>query len=157
MSPRMEKKKYISYMFLKFILIACILFNWILIKYIELCSNHIFYKYKILQFFSKYLHTVFETMAPFLKTLHIKPQNTHTTYNHTHLAKANTSLKIVLPLLKMVFLHSNSTHKHKIISHIHAKLHTDVKNVKHYSRVYFACSECSEEQECVISLAHTVH
>ncbi len=56
-----------------------------------------------------------------------------------------------------MFLHSNSTHKHKIISHIHTKLHTDVKIVKHYSRVSFACSEYSGAQEFVIALAHTVH
>ncbi len=59
----------------------------------------------------------------------------------------------VLTLLKKLFLHSNSTHQHKIINHIHIKLHTDVKNVKHYSRVSFACSESSEEQ----ALSHTVH
>ncbi len=44
-----------------------------------------------------------------------------------------------------------------LFSLIHAKLHTDVKNVKHYSCVSFPCSECSEEQEFVIALAHTVH
>ncbi len=86
--------------------------------------------------------------------LYTQNHKTHTqhTKHHTHLAKANTSLKNVLTLLKMVFLHSNSTHKHKIISHIglHAKLHTDVKNVKHYFRVSFA-------QEFVTALTHTVH
>ncbi len=30
-------------------------------------------------------------------------------------------------------------------------------NVKHYCHVSFACSECSEAQEFVIALAHTVH
>ncbi len=90
--------------------------------------------------------------------LYTQNHKTHTqhTKRHTHLAKANTSLK-TLNSFKYFFLHSNSTHKHKIISHIHAKLHTDVKNVKHYSRVYFACSECSEEQEFVRALAHNVH
>ncbi len=48
---------------------------------------------------------------------------------------------------------SNSTHKHKAISHIHAKLHTDVKNLKHCSSVSFACSESNGVQEFVIVLA----
>ncbi len=57
----------------------------------------------------------------------------------------------------MVFLRSNSTHKHKTMKkcHIHAKLHTDVKNVKHCSSVSFACSESNGAQEFVIALAHT--
>ncbi len=91
----------------------------------------------------------------------ISQNSTHTTTKHTHTTcktshtscKSNTCLKTILTLLKMIFLHCNSTHKHKIISHIHAKLHTDVKNVKHYTCVSFACSECSEAQEFVI--AHT--
>jgi len=38
----------------------------------------------------------------------------------------------------MLFLNSNSTHKpHK--GHLHAQIHTDVKNVKRYI-VSFACS-----------------
>ncbi len=73
--------------------------------------------------------------------LYTQNHNTHTqhTNHHTHLAKANTSFKTILTLLKMVSLRRNSTHKHKIISHIHA----NVKNVKHCSCVFFACSECS--------------
>ncbi len=98
----------------------------------------------------------------FLNNGSISQNSTHKTHTqhtkrHTHLAKANTSLKTVLTFQKIVFLHSNSTHKHKIISHIHAKQHTDVKHVKHYCRVSFACSECREEQEFVIALSHTEH
>ncbi len=76
--------------------------------------------------------------------LYTQNNKTHTqhTKRHTHLGKANTSLKTVLTFLKKnIFAYINSTHKHKIISHIHAQLHTDVKNVKHYSRVSFACVE----------------
>ncbi len=100
--------------------------------------------------------TVLETMAQFLKTLH----KTHTqhTKHHTHLAKANTYLKTVLTLLIYIFfLHSNSAHKHIIISHKHAKLHTDVKNLKHYSCRSFVCSECSGAQDFFIAFVHTVH
>ncbi len=50
-------------------------------------------------------------MAPFLKTLHTEPQNAHNMQNVTHLAKANTFLRTILTLFKMVFLRSNSTLK----------------------------------------------
>ncbi len=97
-----------------------------------------------LQFFQNAYTQFLKLWLDFSK-LYTQNHKTHTQHvkRHTHLAKANTSLKTILTLLKMVFLHSNCTHKRKIISHIHTKLHTDVKNVKHCSRVSFAYSECS--------------
>ncbi len=67
---------------------------------------------QLILFLSKCLHTVFETMAPFLKTLHTN-RKTHTQHakRHKHLVKANTSLKTILTFLKNVFcavtLHTN--------------------------------------------------
>ncbi len=89
-------------------------------------------------------------MLSFLKkALHTKPQNKHTKH-HTHLERANTSLKTVLTFLQISFL-LVTLHKHKIIIHIHAKVHTDVTHVKQFSRVSSACSECSGAQEFFIS------
>ncbi len=103
----------------------------------------LFFEKAYAQFLKLWLH--------FLK-LYTQNHKTHTACKTSHLAKANT-LKTILTLLKIKFLHINSTHKHKTISQIHAKLHTDVKNVKHCSSVSFACSESNGVQEFVIVLA----
>ncbi len=94
---------------------------------------------ELLLFFQNAYTPFFKLWLHFSK-LYTQNHKTHTQHakRHTHLVKANTSLKTILTFLKNIFLRSNSTHKHKINSHILTKLHTDVKNVKHYSRVSFA-------------------
>lgn len=102
------------------------------------------------------LHTIFETMGPFLKTLHTIPPNTHTKCKWSQ-----TFCNYTLTLLKILFLH-NSTHKNKIINHMLTKLHTDVNNVKHYSRVFFLFSVlwsgvCHSTHTCIYVHSHAVH
>ncbi len=81
------------------------------------CLSSKYNRYNIYSFFQNAYMQFFLIIAPFLKTLHTKPQNTHN-IQKSHILQKQT---LFLNLLKNIFLHSNSTHNHKIISHIHAK------------------------------------
>jgi len=90
-------------------------------------------------FFSKCLHSFWNHRSISQNSPHKTTKHTqHTKHTHTAYKTSHTSCKSkhFFEYFFIVILHSNSTNKHKIISHIYVKLHTDVKNVKHYSCVF---------------------
>ncbi len=110
---------------------------------------------------SIHLESLFKMLTQFLKlslffsTLHRKPQKN----THTQLEKANTFKKFFKTMIFPITFYFGILTVHTNIkwSSTYTPNYTHVNKLKQYLHVSLACSECTEEQELVIALTHTVH